>query len=493
MPERGRSFRAIAGKKGQLPGRALHIIFTEGDFAAMRAAFDAHEARGLEGYAVELCGIKADRRSAMYMVRSLHIQGEGDLIDHTSVSVTPSADFLEAVLAGAAERQCMVLEVHTHPGSASPSFSAVDVDHGVENGRFLRSCRTGFGMMVIGCEGFAVMEYNGESDRLRSPAAAALSIMTLAGAVELKAPAADAHAPEKRAGDAGSPPAVDRQVRLWGEGCQRRIAGTTAGVVGLGGTGSMLLQALARMGVRKFVLCDPDAIEASNLSRLPYAFAGDVGKRKARVAAGHVRKIAGDAAVETVVGRVEDAGAAFRGCDVLFGCADNDGARLALNALALKYFIPYVDTGTEIFLEGGRVRDMGGQVRVVVPGVTGCLECVGAIDHEAAAISRLPAEDAAVQGAAGYVRGTGLTPAPAVITLNAVVAALAAQEFVDMAARREREAPENYYLYDATGPVVRRLAFDRAPECPMCGPGGILGAGDPPRSARHRVKPIAAP
>jgi molybdopterin-synthase adenylyltransferase len=282
-------------------------------------------------------------------------------------------------------------------------------------------------------------------------------------------------------------------VRIWGEECQRRIDDATAGIVGLGGTGSMVLQALARMGVKKFVLCDPDAIEPSNLSRLPYAYEGDVGKPKARVAAGYVRKIARGANVETVSGGVQDATAAFRGCDVLFGCADNDGARLSMNQIALKYFIPYIDTGVEIFVEGDRVRDMGGQVRVVVPGVTGCLECAGAIDHEDATASLLSADDLAVRGAAGYVNGTGLTPAPAVITLNAVIASLAAQEFVDMVARRDRVSPWNYFLYDATGPAVERLAFERSPECPMCGPDGILGMGDLRKPARPRIRTIAAP
>ena len=138
--------------------------------------------------------------------------------------------------------------------------------------------------------------------------------------------------------------------------------------------------------------------------------------------------------------RVQDARESFRACDVLFGCADNDGARLALNEISLKYFIPYIDTGTEIFVEDGRVTDMGGQVRVVVPGVTGCLECAEAIDYGQAAISLLSGlTTSSVRNAAGYVNGTGLSPAPAVITLNTMIASMAAQEFVDMMAGRDRD------------------------------------------------------
>jgi molybdopterin-synthase adenylyltransferase len=484
MPER--RFKVITARKGCTPGRSLRIVFPESDFRRMTADFAAQEMAGREGYAVALCGIRdgVDKRSAAYLVRSIHIPGKSELIDHSSVSVTPSADFMESVLARAMERQGHVLEVHTHPGSSAPSFSAVDLDHGRDNGRFLKSCRTGFGMLVLGSEGFALLEYNGEDDSLRSPATATISLMTRAGPVDLFPPA------EKPDGGELSP-VLDRQLHIWGEDCQRKIGAVTAGVVGLGGTGSVLLQLLVRVGVMKFVLCDPDVIEPSNLSRLPYAFADDAGRKKVRVAAGYVKRAAGEAVVKMIGDRVQDARESFRACHVLFGCADNDGARLALNELALRYFIPYIDTGTEIFVEDGRVKAMGGQVRVVVPGVTGCLECAEAIDHEQAAIDLLSAEDIARRKDAGYVSGTDQSPAPAVITLNTMIASMAAQEFVDMMAGRDRDEAGNYFLYDATVPRVERFSVGRQAGCVMCGPDGIGGAGDLPRAARARLKPIA--
>ncbi|HTX44224.1 MAG TPA: hypothetical protein VMC61_05800, partial [Methanocella sp.] len=81
--------------------------------------FAARERDGREGYALALCGTRGgeDKRSVSYLARSLHIPGESDLLDHSSVSVTPSADFMESVLARAMERHSHVLEIHTHPGS----------------------------------------------------------------------------------------------------------------------------------------------------------------------------------------------------------------------------------------------------------------------------------------------------------------------------------------------------------------------------------------
>jgi hypothetical protein len=164
-----------------------------------------------------------------------------------------------------------------------------------------------------------------------------------------------------------------------------------------------------------------------------------------------------------------------------------------LNELSLKYFIPYIDTGTEIFVENGQVRDMGGQVRVVVPGVTGCLECAEAIDHDQAAANMLSPDERSLRNAAGYLNGTDLSPAPAVITLNTMIASMASQEFVDMMACRERDDTSNYYLYDATGPHIERFSIERKADCPMCGRDGIGGMGDLPGTARSRLKTITVP
>jgi hypothetical protein len=89
---------------------------------------------------------------------------------------------------------------------------------------------------------------------------------------------------------------------------------------------------------------------------------------------------------------------------------------------------------------------MGGQVRIVIPSATGCLECAGAIDRGEAAASLLSADERALREAAGYVSGTDITPAPAVITLNTIIASMAAQEFVDMVASRDRGDAPNYLL-----------------------------------------------
>ncbi|QOZ72362.1 HesA/MoeB/ThiF family protein [Bradyrhizobium arachidis] len=62
-------------------------------------------------------------------------------------------------------------------------------------------------------------------------------------------------------------------------------------VCGVGGMGGAAFMALARAGVGKFVIADIDRFEVSNLNRQVFAFADEVGREKADVAAEAARRI----------------------------------------------------------------------------------------------------------------------------------------------------------------------------------------------------------
>ncbi|CAJ38044.1 conserved hypothetical protein [Methanocella arvoryzae MRE50] len=472
-------------KKQRKSGKSFKIIFPASIYDQITGQFKAMEAQKLEGYALAMCGLKTDLsdNSHTYLVKKVFIPEKGNLIEHSSVSVTPSGEYLEKVLAEAGESNSAIIEIHTHVDAPAPSFSSVDLENGIDNGRFLKSCRIRFGMIVMGSEGLSALEYDGDSDSLRVPEKASIAVMTRHG-LKTVLPVQKPGATEPLA------EVYDRQVRLWGSQSQRRIEATTAGIVGLGGTGSVVLQILSRIGVKKFVLVDPDDIEESNLSRLPYAISTDVGKKKVKVAAAHLKKVNKNAEITSLAGPVADFKDKLKACTVIFGCVDNDLARLTLNEISLRYFIPLIDTGTEIFVTEGSLDEMGGQVRVVIPSVTGCLECGGLIDKEQAAMSMLSQEERNILAAAGYVRGTDLTPAPAVMTLNAIIASLAVQEFVDMMTERGR--PDySYLIYSGRSPIIDRLSLERCDTCPNCGSRGILGAGEEKKQSRACLKMIS--
>jgi hypothetical protein len=117
----------------------------------------------------------------------------------------------------------------------------------------------------------------------------------------------------------------------------------------------------------------------------------------------------------------------LKAVDVIFGCVDNDGARLVLNELAVSYGIPYFDLGVGIEAPEGRITEAGGQLAVVLPGGP-CLLCMEMLDMKEAAYYLGTPEQRRVQRERGYVDGIDV-PAPAVVSLNATLASLAVSEF----------------------------------------------------------------
>src|SRR5574344_4809 len=92
--------------------------------------------------------------------------------------------------------------------------------------------------------------------------------------------------------------ATSRSERLIGPARFAALAAAHVAVFGVGGVGSFAVEALARAGVRNFLLVDADTVEASNLNRQLVALSSTLGERKVDVMAARVRDIAPAAVVE---------------------------------------------------------------------------------------------------------------------------------------------------------------------------------------------------
>jgi hypothetical protein len=102
-----------------------------------------------------------------------------------------------------------------------------------------------------------------------------------------------------------------------------------------------------------------------------------------------------------------------------------------LTELASAYRVPLFDVATEIFPEmAGQPFDFGGRVVVARPGDY-CLLCADQLDRELAKEELEAPEIRAARLKHGYGLGSE-TPAPAVFTLNGVLANLAVMEFLVM-------------------------------------------------------------
>lgn len=220
----------------------------------------------------------------------------------------------------------------------------------------------------------------------------------------------------------------DRQLPWFTEHGQRALGRIRLGLIGAGGTGSVMAQSLAYLGFKDYVMVDNDVATLTNLNRLVTAAAADIGIPKVILARRLVRGLHHDAQIVTIERdvRSKEALDTLKGVDFLVGCVDNDGARLVLNELAVAYNIPYIDLAVGIEACDGVLSDAGGRVAFVLPGGP-CLNCMGEIDQREASFFLATDEDRRIQIDRGYVEGMDVK-APAVVSLNSALASIACNE-----------------------------------------------------------------
>jgi molybdopterin/thiamine biosynthesis adenylyltransferase len=81
------------------------------------------------------------------------------------------------------------------------------------------------------------------------------------------------------------------QFWIGGVESQAIISQMKVGIAGLGGMGSGVALALARLGVRSFNLADPDIIEATNLNRQVIAFENTIGVSKVKATVDQLKQV----------------------------------------------------------------------------------------------------------------------------------------------------------------------------------------------------------
>ena len=174
---------------------------------------------------------------------------------------------------------------------------------------------------------------------------------------------------------------LQRTVDTWGEKCQRDLSGLHFGIVGVGSVGCVIAEALARMGMERLTIIDPDRIEAHNLDRLLYASEDDVGSLKVDLVAQHASRSATAARFEilTCASPIQDnrAFAAALDCDILFSAVDRPLPKDLLNHIAFAHCIPVISGG--VFIDNkpdGGLGQAAWGVTTIGP-MFRCLRCDG--------------------------------------------------------------------------------------------------------------------
>jgi hypothetical protein len=134
------------------------------------------------------------------------------------------------------------------------------------------------------------------------------------------------------------------------------LARLSIAVVGCSGTGSVVVEQLARSGVGRLVLVDPDRVETKNLNRIVNTTVEDAkrSRHKVEVAADAVTRMSLGTIVEAIPHNLMTTKAVRRvaECDILFGCVDGAEGRLLMNKLASFYSIPYIDVEVRLDADG---------------------------------------------------------------------------------------------------------------------------------------------
>ncbi|XP_076055913.1 ubiquitin-like activating enzyme 3 isoform X2 [Oratosquilla oratoria] len=150
-------------------------------------------------------------------------------------------------------------------------------------------------------------------------------------------------------------------------------------VIGAGGLGCELLKDLALMGFTDIHVIDMDTIDLSNLNRQFLFRKKDIGRPKAEVAAEFInRRIAG-CTVHPYYNKIQDFDESFyRGFHLVVCGLDSIVARRWINGMLLSllnYEDEMLDQTSVIPLVDGGTEGFRGNTRVILPGLTSCIEC----------------------------------------------------------------------------------------------------------------------
>lgn len=392
------------------------------------------------------------------LVRELEFPAANEYMRRGLLEAELAPGFVARVVKRARRDGLALVFVHSHPGQSPPEFSQIDDDGEKALSGFLqhRYPQIPHAALVVSAGGWNARSLgSGETARL-----------IVLGSDRVVAVVAHSVLEEKSL-------VFDRQVRAFGEVGQKVLGQLHVGIVGLGGTGSIVAQQLAHLGVGAFTLIDADTLEPTNLNRVAGATPQDIGALKVEIAARYIRQLQSPANVTVVRDDVMRAAIAkqLRDVDIIFGCTDSHGSRAVLQQVAYQYLIPCIDVGTTIVAAGGVVTHIYGRVQMLSPGHA-CLTCGGLLDANEVRRDMMTAFE---RQADPYIQGAR-EPAPAVMSINGMASSLAVTMMLSVATGVPMKG--RHVLLNAMSPTIRSVRPTPHPSCFICSKEGALARAD---------------
>jgi hypothetical protein len=305
------------------------------------------------------------------LVKAMAIPTEADYLTRTATEVELKPEFALLFEKTAARQGWSLVYVHTHPAQENePSFSPIDdrAEARLASYARMRSPQALHVALLLGKERLIAREL-GASNPVR--------VLEVGDRIE--------HAYDPVAGDVDLEVAHDRQIRAFGEAGQRRLKRLRVVIVGLGGTGSVVAQQLAHLGINDFLLIDPQLVDGTNLNRVIGATHDDVDKTlKVDVAARVIQTIRPGARITKIAQDVLAPGVGLQvaASDFVFCCTDSHGSRHLLNQIAYQYLMPTIDMGVSITPDAALANlQLWAHIRLLAPGQA-CLHCTSSLDAD---------------------------------------------------------------------------------------------------------------
>lgn len=400
--------------------------------------------------------LQHDKAGNRFLVRSWESAQSKDVVAANEFEITFAPQFLTRISRAARTKGMALGVLHTHP-SGTHFFSKADDLAEQKLLNFMAERNGGLPTFAfVLCEGRLLARVFGTFDLLP---------IRVVGPriVEFNAELQE-EPPHER---------FDRQTRAFGIDGQRVLNRTAVAIVGLGGTGSVLAQQLAHLGVRKFLLIDADVVEESNLNRVVGTTPESVGQYKVDVSAGLISAInpAADITRQAISVMTEEAKALLCNADCIFICTDSHTSRAFVSEFSYQYLVPAVDVGVSVSATAGIVNAITGRTQMIGPGMP-CLLCCNALNA-----NRIRQElmTPAQRAADPYFIGDAVKQ-PAVISINSTMVSLAVSMF--LSAFTGVPANARWLSYDGMSGTTRPLATSPDPDCEVCGADGVVAAGD---------------
>ncbi|WP_193198663.1 HesA/MoeB/ThiF family protein [Nostoc sp. MG11] len=305
-----------------------------------------------------------------------------------------------------------IVHIHTHAGRGIPDFSYVDDRYESEYARFIAASFSKKPRLISGVfdEGlqsgkFRVWDRKGQKFEHVNFCNSLFELSNYQNAMN-------------------NTDLMFARQKIFGSANQKILHQLKVGLIGCGGIGSIFAELLGRLGVKNWVLIDPDKLETVNLNRMPGATQEMVEQQwyKVHYVKHLIKKIYHEGscvktiatAVETELSKQEIAT-----CDLIVVATDNHLSRKTAQELALQYMRPLVCLGTYIDVKLDNTPRM--YCRVTVPPLGGgwCLMCGNIINLQRAALESAPLEINNMAAGAGYLEGVNN---PAVFWLNSICA-----------------------------------------------------------------------